>query len=103
MIAGSAQAPQDEWLFGWDTSPGIVSVWADRDGRARVWQRHGGQISCTPDRFRPWLFAAHLDDLRHLGAVLVNADRAPGDDAPFSYRALDGAPGTLRYLLSARD
>ena len=26
-------AADDEALFGWDPTPGIVSVWADREGR----------------------------------------------------------------------
>ena len=25
---------EDEWLWGWDPTPGIVSVWAERNGRA---------------------------------------------------------------------
>jgi hypothetical protein len=28
---------EDEWVWGWDSTPGIVSVWADLDGRATVW------------------------------------------------------------------
>ena len=32
-------AVQDEWLWGWDPTPGIVSVWAEADGRAIVWRR----------------------------------------------------------------
>ena len=30
---------EDEWLWGWDPTPGIVSVWADADGRVTVWRR----------------------------------------------------------------
>ncbi len=30
---------EDEYLFGRDPLPGIVSVWASRDGRAVVWRR----------------------------------------------------------------
>jgi hypothetical protein len=26
------RAVQDEWLWGWDSTPGIVSVWAEADG-----------------------------------------------------------------------
>src|SRR5579871_2155486 len=97
---GSSSAG-DAWLFGWDPMPGIVSVWADRQGRARIWQRTPDGVRCVEDRFRPWLFAAHLDDARHLGDALV--EDGDGVEAPFSYRELDGPPGTLRYLLSARD
>jgi hypothetical protein len=27
---------EDEWVWGWDSTPGIVSVWAEIDGRATV-------------------------------------------------------------------
>ena len=50
----------DAWLFGWDLTSGIVSVWADRSGRALVWQRDGTLVRCTEERFHPWLFAATL-------------------------------------------
>src|SRR2546429_1624194 len=75
----------DTWLFGWDPTPGIVSVWADRSGRALVWQRDGARLTCTEEQFRPWLFAATLEDLGHVGAALM-AETAPGAErAPFWY------------------
>ena len=43
----------DDALFGWDPTPGIVSVWAYRTGKALVWQRIDGRISCTREFFRP--------------------------------------------------
>ncbi|MDB5077299.1 MAG: polymerase, partial [Chloroflexi bacterium] len=103
VTAYDATSADDAWLFGWDPMPGIVSVWADRDGRARVWQRTGEDVRCIEHRFRPWLFAAHLDDLCHLGTSLIKAPANEAEDAPFSYRELDGPPGSLRYLLSAVD
>jgi len=93
----------DAWLFGWDPLPGIVSVWANREGRALVWQRTGQGVRCIEDRFRPWLFAAGLDDARHLGPALVEGATDHAERAPFTYRELDGPPGSFRYLLSARD
>jgi hypothetical protein len=30
---------EDEWVWGWDSTPGIVCVWAEFDGRALVWRR----------------------------------------------------------------
>src|SRR5690348_8948540 len=99
---GMPAAVEDALLFGWDPAPGIVSVWADHAGRARLWQRAGGAVRCTEGRFRPWLFAAGLDDLRHLGPDLVDATSRDAGDAPFSYRRLDGPPGSLRFLLAAR-
>jgi DNA polymerase elongation subunit (family B) len=79
---------EDEWLWGWDPTPGIVSVWADADGRAVVWRRVAGELLREEARFRPWVLVDRLDWLRQ-----------PGD---VSYRELDG-PGTLRYLVSAEN
>src|SRR5262249_32178088 len=93
----------DTWLFGWDEAPGIVSVWADRSGRALVWQRTGTQVTCTEERFHPWLFARSLEDLAHLGVALA-PETAPGKErSPFRYCELDGPPDSYRYLISARD
>src|SRR5436853_7771308 len=90
----------DEWLFGWDATPGIVSVWATRRGRALVWQRAGATVRCTPATFRPWLFAASLEDLQPLGAACV-PESAAESVAPFRYRVLAGAgEATYPYLLS---
>jgi DNA polymerase I len=94
-------AAEDEWLWGWDSTPGIVSVWAEEDGRATVWRRIAatGELVREEARFRPWLLLDRLDDLRHLGARL---GREGETGAVVSYRELDG-PGTLRYLVSAGD
>ncbi len=91
----------DEWLWGWDQTPGIVSVWAEGDGRAVVWRRMAetGELVREEARFRPWLVLDRLDDLWHLGARLGQEGTA---GALVSYRELDG-PGTLRYLVCADD
>lgn len=89
----------DPWLFGWDPAPGIVSVWADREGTALVWRRVGGQVVCEREKFRPWLYAAHLHDLATVGDNLRRDD----DAAPFSFSELDGPENALRYLIRARD
>ncbi len=94
---------EDEHLFGWDPMPGIVSVWANREGRTIIWRREGEQITCTMERFRPWVFATTLADLAHLGSALLPSIAPGGNDAIFSYRELDGPAGSYRYLLSARD
>ena len=98
-------APEDEWLWGWDPTPGIVSVWAESDGRAWVWRRPPGDRSLVreEERFRPWLLLATLDDLAHLGARLQpeRAGIAPGP-SEICYRELDG-PGALRFLVHADD
>src|SRR4051812_588123 len=92
---------EDEWLWGWDTTPGIVSVWAEPDGRATVWRRiaETGALVREEARFRPWMLLDRLDDLQHLGAAL-GRDGAPG--ARVTYHELEG-PGELRYLASAED
>ena len=92
---------RDEWLWGWDPTPGIVSVWANDRGVATVWRRlpESGALVRETDRFRPWLLYDRLDDLRHLGDKLA-ADGTPS--ALLTYRELEG-PGALRFLLSASD
>jgi DNA polymerase, archaea type len=95
----SLTLPADDTLFGWDPTPGIVSVWASRAGKAWVWQRIRDRVRCTRETFRPWLFATTLDDLAHLGSSLQQQQ----DEAMVSYRVLDGPDGSYRYLLSARD
>jgi len=98
-------AAQDEWLFGWDQMPGIVSVWANRAGLAVIWQREKGseRVVRVTERFRPWLFTTTLADLAHVGSALVSATATGADNARVSYRELDGAEGSFRYLLSTRD
>jgi DNA polymerase elongation subunit (family B) len=99
---------QDEWLWGWDPTPGIVSVWAEPDGRAFVWRRApgGGALVRDDVRFRPWMLLASLDDLAHLGPRLVPERDGPERDAPapgrVTWRELDG-PGALRFLVRADD
>src|SRR5687767_6047225 len=101
---------QDEWLWGWDPTPGIVSVWAEGDGRAIVWRRipETGELVREEARFRPWLLLDRLDDLRHLDSQLGRDAGLPAEAqgttaaALVSYRELNG-PGTLRYLVSAGD
>ncbi|MBO0793973.1 MAG: DNA polymerase, partial [Ktedonobacteraceae bacterium] len=92
-----------EYLFGWNPTPGIVSVWAHRDGRAVVWQRDGDQVTYTRDRYRPWLLATSLDDLSHLGKLLVSSSYPDAGRASISYQELDGPDGTFRYLLLAQN
>ena len=42
--AADAGARQDEWLWGWDPTPGIVGVWAEGDGLVHVWRRVDGAL-----------------------------------------------------------
>src|SRR5713226_8381030 len=94
---------EDERVFGWDPTPGIVSVWANREGRAIVWQRDGERVTCTTERFRPWLFATSLADLAHLGSSLLPSWVSGAESTRVSYRELDGPTGSYRYLLTTRD
>ncbi|HEY0971584.1 MAG TPA: ribonuclease H-like domain-containing protein [Gemmatimonadales bacterium] len=91
---------EDEWLWGWDGTPGIVSVWAEGDGRATVWRRDpaAGVLLREEERFRPWLLLDRLDDLEHLGDALG----PEGSGALVRWRELEG-PGALRWLVSSRD
>src|SRR5947208_7974199 len=98
---GTHSLVEDEYLFGWDPTPGIVSVWANREGLAIIWRREGDRVTSTRERFRPWLFATSLDDLAHLGSRLVPNFEPTGDAATFTYRELDGPTESYRYLLSA--
>ncbi|MEP7049509.1 MAG: ribonuclease H-like domain-containing protein [Pseudomonadota bacterium] len=92
----------DEWLWGWDLTPGIVSVWAEPSGRAVVWRRDLETRALIREeaRFRPWLLLASLSDVQHLGSRL----RPEGDGplAQVTYEELEGAAG-LRYLLRSGD
>src|SRR6188768_700996 len=94
---------EDEWLHGWDETPGIVSVWAEAEGRALVWRRdrQTQTLSREVERFRPWLLLPTLADLRHLGARLVPHDES-ADDTAITYEELEGAAG-LRYLVRGPD
>jgi DNA polymerase elongation subunit (family B) len=105
-VMEASERNEDEWLWGWDPTPGIVSVWAEQDGRALVWRREPGTLRLLREevRFRPWLLLATLDDLAHLGARLVDEREAEGVAAHgrVTYRTLHGT-GRLRYLVSAAD
>ena len=103
---------KDEWLWGWDATPGIVSVWAERDGRAIVWRREaqaaGGALLREEACYRPWLLLDSLVDLLHLGSRLVAVEdphNVTSQQAPahaVTYCEMAG-PGRLRYLVSAAD
>ncbi len=88
----------EAWISGWNPTPGIVSVWANRDGAALVWRRVAGRLVREQARYRPWLFATHLEDLAHLGSRLALNDPA----APISATLLDGPDDSYRYLITAR-
>jgi DNA polymerase elongation subunit (family B) len=89
----------EEWIWGWDPTPGIVSLYVTLDGRALVWRRSAetGVLVCEEERYRPWLVLAHLGDLGPLRKQLGRNDRLA-----LQHHKLDG-PGVLRHLVSATD
>jgi DNA polymerase I len=98
-----SEALDDEFLFGWNPAPGIVSVWADRSGTALLWHSFGKRVTCTAERFRPWLVATTLEDLAHLRSSVLPASTFGSAPSTITYRELDGPEGSYRFLLSARD
>jgi DNA polymerase, archaea type len=101
FIHDALSQTEDEYLFGWDPTPGIVSVWANREGQAIIWRREGKQVISSREHFRPWLFATSLLDLTQLGSRLVQDFELTGDSATFAYRELHGPTESYRYLISA--
>lgn len=103
----TTSATRGEWLWGWDTTPGIVSVHATQDGRVAVWRRVAatGALIREDGHFRPWLLLDRIDDLTLAGALTHAAAGAPSDKqgpADIRYTELEG-PGALRFLVTARD
>jgi uncharacterized protein YprB with RNaseH-like and TPR domain len=110
---GRATLPEDEYLFAWDPMPGIVSVWAQRDGQAVIWRREQDRILCLKERYYPWLLATSLDDLSHLGPALQPFDASAGpivvagqiqtlshlSPALVRYRKLTGPVPSYSFLL----
>ncbi len=94
---------EDEWLHGWDATPGIVSVWAEPDGRALVWRRdrESRRLVRETEQFRPWLLLSALTDVQHLGARLEPHGPAAPPGA-ITYEELEGTTG-LRYCLRGPD
>ena len=94
---------EDEWLHGWDKTPGIVSVWAESDGRAVVWRRdpQTKALLREVERFRPWLLASSLVDFQHLGARLQPQQDASPPSA-ITFEELQGTSG-LRYIVRGPD
>lgn len=94
---------EDQWLHGWDATPGIVSVWAEANGQAWVWRREPQTraLLCEAERFRPWLLVATLADVQHLGGRL-EPHREQSPASAITYEELAGTSG-LRYCLRGPD
>jgi DNA polymerase, archaea type len=88
----------DDWLWGWDPTPGIVSVWADQNGRATVWRRlPDGRLVAETEQFRPWIL---LDSLVDLELATLDGTRERSGRGELEVRRLEG-PGALCHLVSA--
>src|SRR5690242_922826 len=84
-------ASTDDLLFGWDDTSGIVSVWANRDGEAKVWRRAGATLSVSREPFRAWVLASS-----------PRAWEAAHDPrSRVTCETFDGEEGSYRFLLSA--
>jgi DNA polymerase elongation subunit (family B) len=99
---------EDSWLWGWDPTPGIVSVWAEPDGRATVWRRgerpaDGGRRPLLREevRYRPWLLLSSLADLAHLGDRVPPESHGPSPSG-ITWEELQG-PGELAFLVRGID
>ncbi len=97
---------RDEWLFGWDKTPGIVSVWAEREGHVFIWRRlpETGELVREEARFRPWMLLTSLADLAHLGERLRPEKPREREIPPghVTHRELRGSHA-LRHLVRASD
>ncbi len=91
-------------LYGRDDTPGIVSVQAGREGRARVWRRDGEITVCEEERFPNWFLLA---DASLLSSLPV--ERLPAGDFAAANRLAPGQVGLVelagsqhyRYLVLA--
>jgi len=97
------------WLSGCDPTTGIVSIDADRQGRARVWRRSDAQgVEVTEHRFPNWFLTTSLDLLahlpgRHLPASTLRAAHGGldwrGGLAVVELAGADAAADAYRYLV----
>jgi DNA polymerase, archaea type len=72
----------DRLLFGQDPTPGIVSVVADRRGRATVWRRVDGRVVVEQERFPNWFFLTERTLLEGLEYEDVALPVQPGQALP---------------------
>ena len=86
-------------LYGRDDTPGIVSVTAGRDGRARVWRRDGDATLCEDVRFPNWFL---LTDASLLDSLAVER-LAGGDLAAWAAQATALGPDQVGLVELAGD
>ena len=104
VVAIDLTVAGDEWLFGWDFTPGIVSVWADDGGRAIVWQRAGAGVRRSQARFHRWILRRAWR-MRHGGALVEEGPGGTRDLLPgngwYRRRALSALGADGRALRRA--
>ena len=98
MLEPPATRNTKAWVFGWDQTPGIVSLYTGVNGEVLIWRREDGALKLERDHYRPWVFSEHLKHLTHLG----NALQHNSSDGEFSVQKLIGK-GAYQYLITARD
>lgn len=104
ILPSLVQGPsEDENLFGWNPTTGIVSVYVHRDGRAIVWRRLENYVLCTTEHYRPWILATSLEDVQYLGEALQPYNEHVPHHVRLRYRELEGPTAAYRYLLFARN
>src|SRR5262249_41602997 len=84
-------ATSDDLLFGWDETAGIVSVWANREGEAKVWRRDGPNVSVSREPFRAWILASSAREW----------ESGHGPQSRVTCDTFQGHEGSYRYFLSA--
>jgi len=85
-------------LWGWDPTPGIVSVWSEGDGRVDVWRRVNGALVHEQVTFRPWLLLDRIDGIR---GRITTRELAGEGALRFIVRADDMATLTATVLQAA--
>ncbi|CAN5741607.1 DNA polymerase domain-containing protein [soil metagenome] len=92
----------DDWLWGWDETPGIVSVWAEGDGRVHVWRRVDGALVHDEIGCRPWRLCERSEGRTNHRGITVRERSGEGTLRDF-VRGDDMQSLTTAVLRSARD
>ncbi len=92
------RSPED-WLWGWDTTPGIVSILAQRNGSVMVWRRTALQepVIAERDYFLPW---ALISDIALLTYPKIHYDLPEKADPTVIYAQKLQGTGALQWKLS---
>ncbi len=94
----SIASPED-WLWGWDTTPGIVSILAQHNGSVMVWRRTSLRepVVLERDYFLPW---ALISDLAMLTYPKIQYEFPEKADPTVIYAQKLQGTGALQWKLS---